>query len=46
MTDKIIRAVAAMAAGFLASQIFKGFVWAAYTLSCAVHGLPLPTIAW
>lgn len=46
MTDKIIRAVVAVATCALVPQIFKAFVWAACALSCTVHGLPLPTIAW
>lgn len=46
MTDKIIRAAAIVAAAALVPQILKAFVWAACALSCTVHGLPLPTIAW
>lgn len=46
MTDTIIRAAAFAAAAALVPQIFKGFVWAVCALSCALHGLPMPTIAW
>lgn len=46
MTDKIIRAAALVAAAALVPQIFKAFVWAVCALSCTVHGLPMPTIAW